>query len=117
MLISNHFQANLPFGAIWYSAAITRNTADNFPKMGKTMMMMMIKCFCGMVYRRKALSIISRRHHCQSFSPSLIADTPQVGVEPAQKLHSGFVERSCAIVTTITPRRHYFRCLNQVFLE
>lgn len=87
--------------------------------MGKAimMMMMMIKCFCGMAYRRKALSIISRQNHCQRFSPSLIADTPQVGVEPAQKLNSGFFERSCAMVTTTTPRSHYFRYLNQAFFE
>ena len=55
-------------------------------------MMMMMNCFCGMVDRRKAVSLISSRDHCQRFSPSWISDTPQAGFEPAQNLSSGFVE-------------------------
>ena len=34
------------------------------------MMMMMMNCFCGMVDRRKAFSLISSRDHCQRSSPS-----------------------------------------------
>ena len=43
------------------------------------MMMMMINCFCGMVDRRKAFSLISSRDHCQRSSPSRISDTPRAG--------------------------------------
>ena len=59
------------------------------------MMMMMIvimNCFCGMVDRRKAFSLISSRDHCQRSSPSRISDTPRAGFKPAQNLSSGFVE-------------------------
>ena len=61
-----------------------------------------------MVNRRKAFSLISSRDHCQRSSPSRISDTPRAGFEPAQNLSSGFVEWSCAVVITTTPRRH--RC-------
>ena len=40
------------------------------------MMMTMMNCFCGMVDRRKAFSLISSRDHCQRSSPSRISDTP-----------------------------------------
>ena len=66
-------------------------------------MMMMMICFCGMVDRRKAFSLISSRDHCQRSSPLQISDTPQAGFEPAQNLSSGFVEWSCAVVVTTTP--------------
>ena len=56
------------------------------------MMMMMMNCFCGVVDRRKAFSLISSRDHCQRSSPSRISDTPRAGFEPAQNLSSGFVE-------------------------
>ena len=68
--------------------------------------MMMMNCFCGMVDRRKAFSLISSRDHCQRSSPSRISDTPWTGLEPAQNLSSGFVEWSYAVVITTTPRRH-----------
>ena len=55
-------------------------------------MMMMMNCFCDMVDRRKAFSLISSRDHCQRSSPSRISDTPQAGFEPAQNLSSGLVE-------------------------
>ena len=55
-------------------------------------MMMMLNCFCGMVDRGKAFSLISSRDHCQRFSPSQISDTPRAGSEPAQNLNSGLVE-------------------------
>ena len=67
---------------------------------------MMMNCFCGMVDRRKAFSLISSRDHCQRSSPSRISDTPRAGFEPAQNLSSGLVESSCAVVITTTPRRH-----------
>ena len=37
--------------------------------------MMMMNCFCGMVDRRKTLSLISSQDHCQRSSPSRISDT------------------------------------------
>ena len=48
--------------------------------------------FCGMVDRRKAISLISSRDYCQRSSPSRISDTPRAGFEPAQNISSGFVE-------------------------
>ena len=72
------------------------------------MMMMTMNCFCGMFDRRKAISLISSRDHCQRSLPSRISDTPRAGFEPAQNLSSGLVERSCAAVITTTPRRHDF---------
>ena len=71
------------------------------------MMMMMMNCFCSIVDRRKAFSLISRQYHCQRSSPSQIFDTPRAGFEPAQNLSSGFDEWSCAVVITITPRCHF----------
>ena len=65
---------------------------------GKLTLMMMMNCFCGMVDRQKALSLISSRDHCQRSSPSWISETLRVGFEPAQNLSSGFVEWSCAVV-------------------
>ena len=72
----------------------------------KLLMKMMINCSCGMVDRRKALSLISSRGHCQRSSPSRISDAPRAGFEPAQNLSWGLVEWSCAVVRTTTPRRH-----------
>ena len=61
------------------------------------MMMMMMNCFCGMVDRRKAFSLISSRDHCQRSSPSRSSDTPRGEFEPAQNLSSGFFEWSCTV--------------------
>ena len=72
------------------------------------LMMMMKNCFCGMVDRRKAFSLISSRDHCQRSSPSRIVDTLRAGFEFAQNLSSGFVEWSCAVVITTTPQRQTF---------
>ena len=55
----------------------------------------MMNCFCGMVDRRNAFSLISNRDHCQRSSPSRISS--------AQNLSSGLVEWRCAILTTTTP--------------
>ena len=78
---------------------------------GCKLMMMVMNCFCGMVDRREAFSLISSRDHCQRFSPSRNSNSPQAGFEPAQNLNSGFVEWSCALVITTTPRRYKPRCL------
>ena len=59
-------------------------------------MMMMMNCFCAMVDRRKAFSLISSRDYCQRSSPSRISDTPRAGFEPVQNLSSGFVEVLCS---------------------
>ena len=58
--------------------------------------MMMMNCFCAMVDRRKAFSLISSWDHCQRSSPSRISDTPRAGFEPVQNLSSGFVEVLCS---------------------
>ena len=41
------------------------------------LMMMMMNCFCGMVDRRMAFSLISTRDRCQRSSQSRIYNTPQ----------------------------------------
>ena len=64
--------------------------------------MMMMNCFCGMVDRWKAFSLISSRNHCQRYSPSRISDTTRTGFEPAQNLSSSLVEWSCVVVITTT---------------
>ena len=69
------------------------------------MMMTMMNCFCSMVDWRKAFSLISSRDHCQRSSPSRISDTLWAGFEPAQNLSSDFVDWSCAVVISTTPRR------------
>ena len=66
-------------------------------------MMMIMNCFCGMVDRRKAFSLISSWDHCQRSSPSRIFDTPRAGFEPVQNLSSALVEWSCTVVITTTP--------------
>ena len=56
------------------------------------MMMMMMNCFCGMVDRRKAFSLISAWDHCQRASPPRISDTALAGFEPAENLSPELVE-------------------------
>ena len=49
----------------------------------------LMNCFCGMVDRRKAFSLISSRDHCQRSSSSRISDTPSrvcTCVEPEPRL-------------------------------
>ena len=70
------------------------------------MMMMMMNCFCGMVDQQKVFGLISIWDHCQRSSPLWISDTPRAGFKPTQNLSSGFVEWSCAVLITTTPRRH-----------
>ena len=56
------------------------------------MMMMMMNCFCRMVDRQKALSLISVRDYCQSSSPLQISDMPRAGFQPAKSPSSDFVK-------------------------
>ena len=56
------------------------------------MMMMMMNCYCGMIDRRKAFSLISSRDLSQKPSQSRISYTPRAGSEPVQNLRSGFAE-------------------------
>ena len=66
---------------------------------------MIMNCFCGMVYRRKAFSLISSRGDWQRSSPSQISDTPPAGPELVQNQSSSFVEWRCAVAKTTTPQR------------
>ena len=59
--------------------------------------MMVMECFCGMIDRQSAFSLISSRNHCQRSPPFRMSDMPRAGVEPAQNLSLGFVELSCAV--------------------
>ena len=78
----------------------------------KLAMKIMMNLFCGMVDQRKAFSLISSRVHCQRPSPPWISDTPRAGFEPAQNLSSGFIEWSCAVVITTTPRHQKYVSVN-----
>ena len=71
------------------------------------MIIMMMSCFCSMVDRRKAFSLICCRGHCQRSSPSRIPNTTRAGFEPNQNLCSEFVEWSYAVVTTTTPGSYF----------
>ena len=69
-----------------------------------------MNCLCGMVDRRKAIFLTSRRDHCQRFSQSQISDTSRGGFKPVQNLSSGFAEWSCAFMLTITLRCVLYFC-------
>ena len=71
---------------------IKYNLYKTLIKLATFQMMMMVDCFCGMVDRRKALSLTSSRDHYQRLSPLEISDTLQTRSEPLQNLSSGFVE-------------------------
>ena len=81
----------------------------------ENLMMMMMNCFCRMVDRRKAFSLISSRVHCQRSLLLRISDTPQAGFELAQNLSSGLVEWSCAIVITSPPQRKWLPISSCIF--
>ena len=51
-----------------------------------------MNCFCGMVDRQKAYSLISSQDHCQGSLQAQISDMPQAQFEPVQNLGSDFVE-------------------------
>ena len=70
------------------------------------MMMILMGCFCSTVDLRITLTFTASQDHCQRSSSSQISNTPQAGFEPLQNLSSGFVERSCAVVITITLQHH-----------
>ena len=55
-------------------------------------MMIMMNCFCDMVDRGKASSLISSLDHRQRSSPSQISDTPQAGFQPVKDLSSSLVK-------------------------
>ena len=89
----------------FFKWAVQNFTALNFRSFWRIFVNPELNCFCGMVDRRKAFSLISSRDHCQRSSPSRISDTPRAGFEDAQNLSSGLVEWSCAVVIITTPRR------------
>ena len=68
-------------------------------------MMKAMNCFYWMVDQQKTIRLISRRDHCQKFSPSQISDTAR-GFELTQNLSLGFGESGCAIVIALTSRHH-----------
>ena len=53
---------------------------------------MIMNCFCGIIKRRKILSLISSLDHSQRFSPCQISDTPWAGFEPLQTLNVIFLK-------------------------
>ena len=53
---------------------------------------LMMKCFCGMVDRRRAFSLNSSWDLCERSSPLQISDMLQAGFEPVQNLSLGLVE-------------------------
>ena len=63
---------------------------------------MIMNCFCGMVDRQKAFSLIFNLNHCQKSTPSRICDTPRDAFQPAQNL--SFAEWRAVVITT-TPQR------------
>ena len=65
----------------------------------------------------RRFSFISSRDHCQRSSPSQISGTPRAGFQPAQNLSSDFVEWSCRVVITTTPRRHNANCNMWVWIS
>ena len=63
--------------------------------------------FCGMVERRKAISLISSRDHCQRSSPLRISNTLRTRFEPEQNPISDLAERiSALVITTTSPCRY-----------
>ena len=64
------------------------------------------KLFSWYGWPTKTFSLICSQANCPKSSPSQISNTPQAGIEPVQMLKSDFVEWSCVVVRTTTPRRH-----------
>ena len=60
--------------------------------------------FGGMVDQQNAFSLNSSWDHCQRSTSSQISNMLWAGFESMQNLSSGFVEWSCAVVITNTPR-------------
>ena len=59
----------------FFKWAVQNFTALNFRSFWRIFVNPELNCFCGMVDRRKAFSLISSRDHCQRSSPSRISDT------------------------------------------
>ena len=55
-------------------------------------LLMVIKGFCGMVNRQKALNLICRRYHNHRVSPLETFGTSRAGFEPALNMSLNFVE-------------------------
>ena len=70
-----------------------------------SLLIKMVSWFCGMVDRRKTFRLIFSRDHSQRSSPSRISHTSGAGYECEQNLSPDFVEWSCTVVITTTPRR------------
>ena len=66
----------------------------------------MMSCFCGMVDQQKVFSLTPSQDHFQRSSSLQISDKLQAGFERAQKVSSGFVQLSCAVVITKTSWCH-----------
>ena len=57
--------------------------------------LLMMNCFCGIVDRRKALTLISSRDNYQSFSPSQTSDTLRAGFELPQNQFRLYWRKLC----------------------
>lgn len=66
--------------------------------------LILINFSCRMVDQRKAISLISRRKHCQRFSPLKIFKTPQTRIEPAQTEFRHCWMKLCSCVNHYTPK-------------
>ena len=69
-----------------------RSRGPGYWKLNSSILEHELNYFCGMVDRRRALSLITSWDHCRRSSPSQISFTPQAVFEPAQNLSSSFVE-------------------------
>ena len=101
VIIVNGFQ---PLTIIAKSTILDVATVLDLPLI--MMIMMLMNCFCGMVDRRKAFSLISSREHCQRSSPSQISDTRGAGFEPEFRL-SWMKMCSSDNHYTTAPQNHY----------
>ena len=67
-----------------------------------------MNCFCGMVDRGKAFSLISSLDHCQILTIAN-SDMLQAGFDPVQNRSSGLLEWSCAVALRIVKCVFQFR--------
>ena len=92
-LVSSSFKSN------WWLFLVIKYCIGNFPHWW-----IVLNCFCSIVDRRKAFSLLSSQDHCQRSSPSQISDTLQAGFKPAQNLSWDSAEWSFSVAITIAPR-------------
>ena len=81
-------------------------------------LMMMMNCYCGMVDRRKAFSLISSRDHCQRSSPSRISDTSgkfYFDILIMTMLANGFNSESHLLKNNISCLKIPFTCWSLLF--